>query len=153
MIVYDFTRFTWILFLSQKEETIKFFVKFVKLIQNLLDFKVVTLRSDHGGECINHQYESFCNKNGIAHNFSCPHTQQQNGVVERKNRVLEELARIMISEMGFPKYFWVDSINTACRVLNRMLIRPILEKTTYDLLKGRKPNIYYQSSSHTTNHT
>jgi hypothetical protein len=51
---------------------------------------------------------------------------------------LEELARTTINEMNLPKYFWADAINTACHVLNRIVIRPILDKTPYELLKGRK---------------
>jgi len=67
----------------------------------------------------------------------------KNGVVERKNRVLEELSMTMINEMNLPKYCWEDAINTACHVLNRIVIRPILDKTPYELLKGRKPNLSY----------
>jgi len=62
-------------------------------------------------------------------------------VVERKNRSLEELARALLNETDLPKYFWVDVVSTAYYVLNKVLIRPILKKTPYELLKGRKPNI------------
>jgi len=75
------------------------------------------------------------------HNFSAPRTPQQNGVVERKNRSLEELARTMLSESSLPKYFWADVVSTSCYVMNRVLIRPILKKTPYELFNGRKPNI------------
>ena len=67
------------------------------------------------------------------------HQPQQNGVVERKNRSLEELARTMLNENSLPNYFWADVVNTACYVLNRVLIRPILKKTPYKLFKGRMP--------------
>jgi len=67
----------------------------------------------------------------------------KNGVVERKNRSLEELARTMLNEYNAPKYFWVDVVSTACYVLNKMLIRPILKITPYELFKGRKPNVAY----------
>ena len=60
--------------------------------------KISSIRSDHGGEFENHAFESFCDKHGIHHNFSAPRTPQQNGVVERKNRSLEELARTMLNE-------------------------------------------------------
>ncbi|KAI5391904.1 hypothetical protein KIW84_076634 [Lathyrus oleraceus] len=70
-----------------------------------------------------------------------PRTPQQNGVVERKNRVLEELARTMFNEGGLPKYVRANAISTTCYVLNRILIRPILNKTPYELLKGGKPNL------------
>ena len=77
----------------------------------------------------------------LLHNFSAPRTPQQNGVVERKNRSLEELARTMLSESSLPKYFWADAVSTSCYVMNRVLIWPILKKTPYELFNGRKPNI------------
>ena len=49
---------------------------------------------------------TFVKKHGIKHNFSAPRTPQQNGVVERKNISLEELARTMLNETSLPKYFW-----------------------------------------------
>jgi len=62
-------------------------------------------------------------------------------VVERKNRSLEELARTMLSESYLPEYFWTDAVSTSCYVMNRVLIRPILKNTPYELFNGRKPNI------------
>ena len=53
---------------------------------------------------------------------------------------MEELVRTMLNEYNVPKYFWVDVVSTTCYVLNRMLIRPILKITPYELFKGRKPN-------------
>jgi len=63
----------------------------------------VSIRSDHGGEFQNEKFEHFCKKHGIYHNFSAPRTPQQNGVVERKNRSLEELARTMLNENPITK--------------------------------------------------
>jgi len=97
--------------------------------------KIKVLRSDHGGEFQNELFENFCEENGIMHDFSTPSTPQQNGVVERKNRSLEELARTMLNEYDVPKYFWADVVSTACYVLNRMLIRPILKIIPLSCLK------------------
>jgi hypothetical protein len=73
-----------------------------------------------------------------------PHlSPQQNGVVERKNRSLQEMARTMMHETNLAKYLWAEAVNTACYVQNRIFIRPILNKTAYELFKGRKPNISY----------
>jgi len=74
------------------------------------------------------------------HQFS-PRTPQQNGVVERKNRSLEELARTMLNENHLPKCFWTDAISTTCYVLNRVILRPISKLTPYEIYKGTKPNI------------
>ena len=65
------------------------------------------------------------------------------GVVERKNRTLQEMVRTMIHENNLANHFWAKAVNTTCYVQNRIYIRPILEKTTYELFKGRRPNISY----------
>jgi len=110
-------------------------------LQNTKNSSIGFIRSDHGGEFQNEKFSKFCKKMGILHNFYAPRTPQHNGVVERKNRSLEELARTMLSESSIPKYFWADVVSTSCYVMNRVLIRPILKKTPYELFNGRKPNI------------
>ncbi|KAH9753250.1 Integrase catalytic domain-containing protein [Citrus sinensis] len=106
-------------------------------------YSITCIRSDHGGEFENHAFESFCNDFGIEHQFSSPRTPQLNGVVERKNRHIQKMARTMLNENSLSKYFWAEAVNTACYVLNRVLIRPNLNKTPYELWKDRKPNIDY----------
>jgi len=102
---------------------------------------ILKVRSDHGGEFENEPFESFCEKHGIIHEFSSPRTPQKNGVVERKNRTLQEMARTMIHENNLAKHFWAEAVNTACYIQNRIYVRPILEETAYELFKGRRPNI------------
>jgi len=111
IIVDDYSRYTWTFFLTLKSKAFKAFKKFAKMIQNEKDLKIKVLRSDHGSEFQNELFEKFCEENGIMHNFSAPRTPQQNGVVERKNRFLEELARTMLNEYEVPKYFWADVEN------------------------------------------
>ena len=104
---------------------------------------ISSIRSDHGGEFQNHDVQEFCELNGYNHNFSTPRNPQQNGVVERKNRNLQEMARTMLNEHSLPKYFWAEAINTACYILNRVLVRPLLTKTPYELWNNKKPNVSY----------
>ncbi|GAV85848.1 hypothetical protein CFOL_v3_29282 [Cephalotus follicularis] len=56
---------------------------------------------------------------------------------------LQEMFRTMLCENSLPKYFWAETANSACYVLNRITIRLILKKTPYELWRGRKPNISY----------
>jgi len=141
VIVDDYSQFTWTLFIATKDETYYAFKRFVKVIQNEKNCSISPVKSDHGGEFQNEKFHIFCSKLGIKHNFSAPRTPQQNGVVERKNRSLEELARTTLNETELPKYLWADVVSITCYVLNRVLIKPILKKTPYELFKGRKPNI------------
>jgi len=83
----------------------------------------------------------FVKKYGIVHEFSSPRTPQINEVIERKNISLQKMARTMIHENNLAKHLWAEAVNTSCYVQNRIYIRPILNKTTYGLFKGRKPNI------------
>ena len=68
------------------------------------ELKILKVRSDLGGEFENEPFEIFCEKHGIIHEFSTPRTPQQNGVVERKNRSLQEMARTMIHENNLAKH-------------------------------------------------
>ena len=129
--------------LAHKDESFENFKVFCKRVQNEKGFCISAIRSNHGREFENIHFENFYRENGISHNFSCARTPQQNGVVERKNRTLQEMARSMLFENSVPKHFWAEAVNTACYVQNRILIRPILNKTPYELWKGRKPNISY----------
>ncbi|GJR00519.1 retrovirus-related pol polyprotein from transposon TNT 1-94 [Tanacetum coccineum] len=101
-------------------------------------------RTDHGREFDNEvQFGEFCNANGITHNFSAPRTPQSNGVVERKNKTLQEMSRTMLNEQSLPQKFWCNAVDTSTYILNRILIRAILGKTPYELLRGRKPTLDY----------
>ena len=71
----------------------------------------------------------FFNENGISYNFSSLRTPQQNGVVERKNRSLQEMARTMLLESGLSKGFGAEAVNTTCYIQNRVFLRLILKKT------------------------
>ncbi|GJS62629.1 retrovirus-related pol polyprotein from transposon TNT 1-94 [Tanacetum coccineum] len=101
-------------------------------------------RTDHSREFDNKvQFGEFYKANGITHNFSAPRTPQSNDVVERKNRTLQEMSRTMLNEQSLPQKFWCNTVDTSTYILNRILIRAILGKTPYELLRGRKPTLDY----------
>ena len=140
-IVDDYFRYTWVLFLADKHDAFDAFKVFCKKVQNEKGYVISCIKSNHGEEFEDHAFESFCNNFGILHHLSSPRTPQQNGVVERKNKFVQEMARTMMNENVLPKYFWAEAINIACYVLNCVLIRSYLNKNPYELWKDRKPNI------------
>ncbi|GJS47231.1 retrovirus-related pol polyprotein from transposon TNT 1-94 [Tanacetum coccineum] len=103
VIVDDYSRYTWTRFLKDKTEAFDQFKIFSKKIQNQLGCTIVSIRTDHGREFDNEvQFGEFCNANGITHNFSAPRTPQSNGVVERKNKTLQEMSRTMLNDQSLP---------------------------------------------------
>ncbi|WVZ84350.1 hypothetical protein U9M48_031390 [Paspalum notatum var. saurae] len=99
------------------------------------------IRRDNGGEFRNSHFENFCRDLGLEHQFSSPYTPPQNGVVERKNRTLVEMARTMLDEHRTPRRFWAEAVNTACYIANRIFLRAFLGKTSYELRFGRQPSV------------
>jgi hypothetical protein len=106
--------------------------------QNEFGLRIKKIRSDNGTEFKDSQIEGFLEEEGIKHEFSSPYTPQQNGVVERKNITLLDMARTMLDEYKTPDRFWTEAINTACYSINW-----ILKKIPYELLTGKKPNVSY----------
>jgi len=86
VIVDDYSRFTWTLFIPTKDEAYHAFKRFAKVIKNE---KNCGISQTMGENSRMRSLTSFSSKFGIKHNFSAPRTPQQNGVVERKNRSLE----------------------------------------------------------------
>ncbi|GJS90820.1 retrovirus-related pol polyprotein from transposon TNT 1-94 [Tanacetum coccineum] len=137
----DFSRFSWVFFLATKDETSGILKTFITEIENQLDHKVKVIRSDNGTEFKNSVMNQFCEMKGIKREFSVARTPQQNGVAERKNRTLIEAARTMLVDSKLPTTFWAEAVNTACYVLNRVLVIKPHNKTPYELIRGRTPLI------------
>jgi hypothetical protein len=89
------------------------------------------------------RFSDFCSSEGISHEFSSPITPQQNGVVERKNRTLQESTRVMLHAKKLPNHFWPEAMNTACYIHNRVTLRTGISSFLYELWKGRKPTVKY----------
>ena len=99
------------------------------------------IHSDNGGEFRNSHFENFCRDLAFENQFSSPYTPPQNGVVECKNRTLDEKARTMLDERRTPRRFWAEAVNTACYIANRIFLRAFLGKTSYELRFGRQPSV------------
>jgi transposase InsO family protein len=143
VIVDDFSRFTWELFLQDKSEAKGVVKKFIRRVQNEFELKVKNIRSDNGSEFRNTQVEEFLDEEGIKNELSTPYTPQQNGIVERKNRTLIEAARIMLDEYKTLDSFWAEVINTVCHAANRLYLHKYLSKTPYEIITGKKHSMHY----------
>ncbi|PNX99239.1 gag-pol polyprotein, partial [Trifolium pratense] len=111
----DYSRYTWVRFIREKSDDV--FKELCLLIQK--------------------------EQGRIEQEFSAPITPQQNGVVERKNRTLQECTRAMLHSKDLPYRFWGKAMHTACHIHNRVTIRSGINKTQYELWKGKKPTVKY----------
>ena len=137
----DYTRMTWVLFLKHKHQALDRFKVFKAQVENQLEKRIKILRSDRGGEFTSEEFTKYCEHHGIQRQYSAPRTPQQNGVVERKNRTVQEMARTMLTESKMADKYWKEAIHTAVYIQNRCLIRPHEDKTPYELWFGRKATV------------
>ncbi|GJU05886.1 putative ribonuclease H-like domain-containing protein, partial [Tanacetum coccineum] len=127
--------------LNNLDETSGNLKTFITKIENQLDHKVKVIRSDNGTEFKNSIMNQFCEIKGIKREFSVARTPQQNVVAKKKNRTLIKAARTMLVDSKLPTTFWEKVVNTACYVLNRVLVIKPHNKTPYELICGRPPLI------------
>ncbi|KAL4362450.1 hypothetical protein GQ457_04G012430 [Hibiscus cannabinus] len=140
LFIDDFTRMTWVYFMIEKSEVFKVFKKFKALAEVQSGCKLQKLRSDRGKEYTSTEFDLFCEDEGIEHQLTVGYTPQQNGVSERKNRTVMEMARCMLMEKNLPKKFWAEAVRTTVYLLNRLLTKAVQDKTPVEAWFGRKPS-------------
>nr|GFA83597.1 retrovirus-related Pol polyprotein from transposon TNT 1-94 [Tanacetum cinerariifolium] len=104
---------------------------------------VIIIRTDNGTEFKNQMLKEYFDTVGISHQMSSVRTSQQNGVVERRNQTLVEAARTMLIFSCASLFLWAKAIATVCFTQNRSIINRRFNKTPYELINGRKPDISF----------
>jgi hypothetical protein len=134
VIVDDFSRYAWVVPIREKYDVFDAAQHLFKKIQVEQNCQIMRIHSDHGRE-----FEEFCLSFGIKQEFSSPITPQQNGVVERKNRVIQEMARVMIHSKNLAQHLWGEAVNTACHIIKMVYLRPETSKIPMKCGEVRSP--------------
>ena len=116
------------------------------MAENELDRKIKCLKSDRGGEFTSDEFFDFCEQHGIKRQFSTAGTPQQNGVVERMNRTVQQMARAMIDESVTPTTFWDEAAFAAVTILNQANVRVHNTQTPNELWYSKTPTVKYFKS-------
>ncbi|KAJ9536773.1 hypothetical protein OSB04_un000077 [Centaurea solstitialis] len=138
----DFSRYGYVYLMRHKSETFEKFKEYQNEVQNLLDKRIKFLRLDRGGEYLSDEFDNHLMECGIVSQLMPPYTPQMNGVSERRNRTLLDMVRTMMCHSSLPVSFWGHALETAAHILNRAPTKSV-EKTPYELWKGKKPNISF----------
>lgn len=109
----DKSRWCEIYFLKKKGELFEKFLEFKAKVEKQTGKNIKTVRSDNGGEYRSNELQNYLKKEGICHQLTTEYTPQQNGIAERRNRTLAEMARCMLLQSGLPPSFWAEAILTA----------------------------------------
>ncbi|CAL9005654.1 unnamed protein product [Prunus brigantina] len=129
----DCTRLTWVFLLKNKHDVASILPEFCTMVSTQFHAQVKVFRTDNGGEYVNNTLASFFLAQGIIHQTTTPFTPQQNGVSERKNRQLLEVARSFMLDMSVPHHLWGHAVLSAAYLINRTPSRVLDFKTPHDV--------------------
>ena len=137
----DYSRKTWVYVMKNKSDVFYYFKIFKSQVEKEVNAQIKILRSDGGGEYFSNEFSNFLIENGIRRQFTCRYTPQQNGVAERKNRVIVEVARSMLNEKKMPHSFWADVVSIVVYLINRCPTAGIHALTPEEIWCDKKPDL------------
>lgn len=139
-VVDDFSKCTWVFLMHSKTQVPVLIKDFISYVTTQFNKTIKIIRSDNGSEFSNADLHSHLTSLGILQQFSCSHTPQQNGTVERKHQHLLNVARSLRFQAKLPISLWGDCVLTATHLIN-LLPSPVLNyKCPYDILFETPPD-------------
>ncbi|KAK8921170.1 hypothetical protein KSP39_PZI019934 [Platanthera zijinensis] len=135
----DYSRMTWLYLLRDRSELPRVFRAFILETGTQFSAPIRTIRTDNAREYTGHDFATLCSEFGIIHQTSCAYTPQQNGVAERKNRHLLDVARSLMIQMQVLKPYWNFALSTACFLINRLPSSVLQNATPFSLLFPSTP--------------
>jgi transposase InsO family protein len=137
----EFTRMMGLYTIKLKSEVFDVFKRFKVLIEKETGRSIKILRTDGGGEYTSKDFEAFYVNHGIVHEVTTPYTPQHNGLAERRNRTLLNMARSMIKQKNLPHKFWGKAVTVATYLLNKCPTKKLNMKVPEEAWNGRKPSV------------
>ena len=113
------------------------------MVKTQFNVQVKIFRSDNDGEFFNAQVSELFKSQGIIHQSSCPHTPQQNGVVERKHRHIMETARAIRFQGHIPIKFWGECVLAAVHIINRIPSTVLDNKSPFEMMFSKSTDLSY----------
>ena len=105
--------------------------------------KIKNFRMDRGGEFVSTAFKDYCENEGMKRFLIAPFPPQQNGVVERHNRTVVEIARCMLKSKEMPTKFWGEAVKIAVYILNRSPIKGVADGTPYQAWFDKIPKVHH----------
>jgi IS30 family transposase len=119
--------------MKEKSEVETILKKFYTMLQTQFQKNIQILQSDNGREYFKNMLSQFFLEKGLVHQSSCVNTLQQNGLAERKNKHLLEVAWALLFTNQVPKYLWGEAVLTTTYLINRMPNKVLSFETPFDV--------------------
>eukprot|EP00253_Pinus_taeda_P022805 PITA_22805 len=137
----DHSRKTWVYLMKTKDEVFVKFQEFKVEVENLTERRIKILRSNNGREYTSKEIIAFWKESGIKRELIVPYNPKQNGVVERKNRSIEESVKAMLHDQDLRKSLWGEATKTTVYIPNRCPRRSLDKKIPKEVFTRKKPYV------------
>jgi hypothetical protein len=137
----EFSGMMWTYLIKAKSEVCYIFRKFKLIVEKQSEKMIKILRTDGGGVYTSNEFKRLCEDAGIQHEVTAPFTAQHNGLAERRNRTILNMARSMLKTKGLSHDFLGEAINTAAYLLNRCPTERLQSKVPEEMWSGKKPQV------------
>jgi hypothetical protein len=127
--------------MKHKGEVFQHFLNFKAMVEKEKGVSIKCLRFDVEGKYFSKEFSEYLKEHGIQRKYSCNYSPQQNGVAERKNRHIVEIARAMLNEKNFPNYFWAKAVATVVYIMNRTPTSIVHGMTPKEKFTSKKPYV------------
>ena len=118
--------------LKNKSETCSTIIQFITFIEKQTNCNVKAIQTDGGGEF--KPLTKFFIQKGIRHRLTCPHTSEQNGLVERKHRHIVETGLTLLSQGALPMKYWNEAFNTSVYLINKLPTKVLNNRTPHEMI-------------------
>ena len=133
----DYSRFGYVYLMKYKSEAYEFFKEYKAEVEKQTGKSIKVLRSDRGGEYLNHEFLEYLKEQGIRSQWTPPATPQLNGVSERRNRTLLDMVRSMMELANLSLSFWGYALETTAYLLNKVPSK-LVSGTPHEMWTGKK---------------
>ncbi|KAL0281564.1 UNVERIFIED_CONTAM: hypothetical protein PYX00_002512 [Menopon gallinae] len=137
----DYSRYTEVYMLKNKSDVLEKFKVFKARVENFTGRKIKCIRTDNAREYLSKEFKNILEECGISRQLSAEYTPQQNGIAERANRTLIEMARCLMLQGNLPQSLWAEAVNTANYLRNRCPTRALNDRTPFEAWSGKKPYV------------
>ncbi|GKA83570.1 retrovirus-related pol polyprotein from transposon TNT 1-94 [Tanacetum coccineum] len=142
LLIDAYSRMSWVHFLKCKSDAFETFKRFKALVEKQSECSIKVLHTDNRAEFCSKVFDdTFCEHQGIHRVLTSPYTPEQNGIAERKNRTVMEMARSMLKEKKLPDNLWAEAVATVVYLLNLSPTKAVLNRTPFEAWRGVKPSI------------
>ena len=136
----EYSRKTWVYFLKHKFDAFNY-QQFKALVENQSGHRIKILRTYKGGEYVSNEFLNFCKAHCLQNKFTTWYTPQHNGIVERNNRTIMEMAHNMLAAKHLPNEYWGEAITTATYIMNRCPTKSVKNKVPQEAQMGMNHSV------------